>query len=533
MPDDQLFAEDDFARQPPPLPHEAGWRKLFQSLPFGIVFLDASGRIIDANPAAEGILGLARAEMDGRESADPRWRATDSEGRPLPAEQHPAAVALRTGQEVRGVVMGVQHAGRGEQRWIQVDVIPQYHPGEDRPFQVYAVVQDVTEAKRTRDALRQTEARFQVALASPAVTLALCDLELRYTWIHNPHPDFDAEAAVGKRDDEIAPPEVARPWMEFKTRVLESGTPQREVIGVTLSTGRHHYEVLGHPIRGEDGAMKGLSTTSVDVTERAEAEQRASDESERRRVALEAAEVASVAKNQFLAVMSHELRTPLNAIVGFHELLVMELKGPVTGGQREYLDRIKEGAGHLLGIIDEILSLARVEAGTEQLLLERAEIGSLARRTAALLKPKADEKGLIFRIDLPVEPVEITTDVQKVRQIVLNLLSNALRFTDQGEVRLRVYEDDDGFICVEVHDTGVGIAPEHGDWIFEPFTQVDQSTTRRAGGTGLGLSIARRYAWLLGGDLKMRSELGNGSQFTLMLPCGQPEEQHGPPREGS
>lgn len=230
---------------------------------------------------------------------------------------------------------------------------------------------------------------------------------------------------------------------------------------------------------------------------------------------------ASQAKSDFLAVMSHELRTPLNAILGFSNLLIDGITGPISGAQHSQLVRIRASGEHLLSLIDEILSLSRVEAGQEGVYLETADACELARDTAALIEPMAAAKALRLETRIPAGPHLMRTDLTKVRQIVLNLLANAVKFTPAGAVTLAVTAAD-GRVTFEVRDTGIGIASEALGRIFEPFYQVEQAKSRRAPGTGLGLSVTRHLARLLGGDIEVTSEVGSGSAFRVWLPVAAP-----------
>ena len=233
--------------------------------------------------------------------------------------------------------------------------------------------------------------------------------------------------------------------------------------------------------------------------------------------AREAAEAASQAKSQFVAMMSHELRTPLSAIIGYQELLSEGIVGPVTERQREQLGRIRASATHLRDLINQILSLSRIEAGKEDVLLEETDVSLLVRDVILLMEQEARSKGLDLSVAVPDEPVLMETDPGKLRQILLNLVSNAIKFTDEGSVRVTL-ESRPEEIEVSVADTGVGIAPEDREKVFEAFTQVDQSMTRRAGGSGLGLPVSRRLADLLGGGIELESVPGDGSTFRLRLP---------------
>lgn len=233
--------------------------------------------------------------------------------------------------------------------------------------------------------------------------------------------------------------------------------------------------------------------------------------------ARDAAEVADRAKSDFLAVMSHELRTPLNAIVGYAELLHDGVAGPVSDVQREQLERVQLSARHLVELVDDILSFSRLESGTENIRLAPIELAAVTREAGALVEPVATAKGLTFTIDAPNEAANFTSDPSKVRQVLVNLLSNAIKFTDEGGVALRSRAED-GCVVFEVTDSGIGIAPEHQEQVFETFWQVDQSATRKRGGAGLGLSVSRRLARALGGDLSVESAIGRGSRFRFWLP---------------
>jgi PAS domain S-box-containing protein len=230
---------------------------------------------------------------------------------------------------------------------------------------------------------------------------------------------------------------------------------------------------------------------------------------------------ANQAKSDFMAVMSHELRTPLNAIIGYADLFLVGIPIPLPEPFRPQVERIQAAARHLLRLIEEILSFSRLEAGREEVQLAPADAAAIAQEAAALVEPLALERGLGFRVEAPGPGPGLVTDAGRAQQVLVNLLGNAVKFTESGEVVLRVAEEP-GAVVFAVRDTGVGIAPELHERIFDPFWQVDQSVSRRAGGTGLGLSVARQLARLLGGDVAVESAPGEGSTFTLRLPLWPP-----------
>jgi PAS domain S-box-containing protein len=229
---------------------------------------------------------------------------------------------------------------------------------------------------------------------------------------------------------------------------------------------------------------------------------------------------ANAVKSEFLAVMSHELRTPLNAIIGYADLLDAGVAGDLNTRQRDQLGRIRTGSKHLLRLIEEVLLFSRLEAGREEVVWERVDLAALVHEAAVLVEPLAREKRLEFRVDAPAEMPAVTDSV-KVHQIVLNLLSNAVKFSDKGEVAVELTAAG-GVARIEVRDTGIGIAEENLELIFDAFSQVEQAPTRRVGGTGLGLSVTRNLARLMGGDVTVESRIGGGSIFAVLLPLEPP-----------
>jgi len=245
----------------------------------------------------------------------------------------------------------------------------------------------------------------------------------------------------------------------------------------------------------------------TDISHRVEAQRRSEQ-------AAAEAEAANRAKSQFLANMSHELRTPLNAVIGYADILLDDIEDDEQLGD---LQRIRQAGQHLLSLINDVLDMSKIEAGRMEVHLESVDLADLVQEVEMSVVPAARNRGNHLRLIVPDEPVRLYTDARKVRQILLNLASNAVKFTEAGQVVIRLTADTEQ-ACIAVEDTGIGIAPEALDRLFQPFVQVDSSTSRRYGGTGLGLALSRRFAEMLGGAIGATSTPGQGSTFQLSLP---------------
>lgn len=275
----------------------------------------------------------------------------------------------------------------------------------------------------------------------------------------------------------------------------------------------NYYDLVYHPLLSATGSVRGIVAVAVDVTERHNAIL------ERERL-LDSAKAASRAKSDFLAVMSHELRTPLNAIGGHTELIELGIHGPVTADQAKALSRIQQSQRHLLGLVNGVLNYSRVEAGAVHYSIEDVPMDEVLATCEALMAPQAKAKGLDLRYAGCATQVVARGDREKVQQIVLNLISNSVKFTEPGgSITLDCMIREDGSVTVRVTDTGIGIASDQIERVFQPFVQVDVKLTRTQEGTGLGLAISRDLAHGMGGDLTAESILQVGSKFMLSLPA--------------
>ena len=306
--------------------------------------------------------------------------------------------------------------------------------------------------------------------------------------------------------------------------LLEPGRPSAPAIEVEIgSTPRRYYDMRTSPIYDRQHRPTGQLVVLRDVTERKRLELELYQ-------AKEAAEAASRAKSTFLANMSHELRTPLTAILGYSELLQMQIQNPRNGDISGDISRIQAAGTHLLALISDILDLSKIEAGKLELLLETFEVPAMIGRVAATVRPLIERNANTLEIRCPEEIGCMHADVTRVQQILFNLLSNAAKFTDHGQITLtarRIVDDQDSeWFIFDVVDTGIGMTADQVQNLFKEFIQADPSTSRKYGGTGLGLALSGRFCRMMQGNISVISRVGQGSTFTVQLPSvvdGSPE----------
>ena len=430
--------------------------------------------------------------------------------------------------------------------------------------------EQIEAADRSAAALGASDARYRALLSSIdagfCVIAVLVDDAQRpvdYQFLET-NPAFVRQGGfgdpVGRRMSEIAP-SGHEFWYATYGRVAATGEPAR-LTHDAPALGRV-YDVFAY--RVDDPAQRHVAVLFTDVTAAhgaARERERLLAESERARAEAEAArsaaEAAARAKAEFLATMSHEIRTPINAIVGYTQLLELGIPDPATPAQQQQLTRVTASAQHLLGLVNDVLDVAKIDAGELRVAREHAATGPAVAAALALVRPLSGERGVRLvggRAGDPGHPddpagVPYVGDEARVRQILVNLLSNAVKFTPAGgtvavavgtagEAPLAVRVEGAGpWAYVRVADTGVGIPPAQQAAVFEPFVQVEAGHTRAVGGTGLGLTISRRLARLMGGDLTLESAPGVGSTFTLWLPAtgiaaaGGPEAAESPAARG-
>jgi len=489
-------------------------RTLIDNVPSGIYVKDTESRFLVANPAVARLIGVRSSEeLLGKTDFDffpkelaQRYRddeiAVMQSGKPMIGSEEPC----RTPE--------------GRELWLLTTKAPL----RDRTGAVVGMVgmgHDITSRREMEDVLAQERNILRTLIDHIPDLMYVKDAQNRFMVANSSVARLmgakTPDELLGKNDFDFYPQDLATAFYEDEQNLIRSGQPllNHEEVATDPQGNRVWLLTTKVPLRDRNGQVAGIVGIGRDITRRRE------DEAELLR-AKEAAEVASRTKSEFLANMSHEIRTPLNGIVGMTDLA---LETTLTSEQREYMSTVKSSADILLTVINDILDFSKIEAGKIDLEMEDFNLRDCIENVLKTLSIRADEKGLELLCEIaPEVPEVVRGDSTRLRQIILNLVGNAIKFTSEGEVgvkiRLESADADDHVFHFIVSDTGIGIPPEKQEAIFQPFSQADASTTRKYGGTGLGLTISTRLVGMMGGKIWVESNVGSGAHFHFTIRLG-------------
>ncbi len=480
--------------------------RIWEENPDALVAVSAEGGVLHWNRAAEQIFGYSAEDALGKplvELTVPADRADEAHRR--------LAEAIETGPAVYEALRR-----RKDGTLVHISVSTKAVRDRDGALQYFLhSKKDVTHLKVQRDAMA-VEARFGTLLESTPDAIVMVNVTGRVVMVNS-----QAERMFGRaRTDLLGKPvEALLPnrfrsahhghrgafFAQPRTRSMGAGL---DLFGLRNNGEEFPVEISLSPIETDEGTM--VMSAIRDVTDRKRLEQALREKN----VELEK---AASAKDHFLASMSHELRTPLNAIIGFTGTLLMKLPGPLNAEQEKHLQTVRTSGKHLLSLINDLLDLARLGAGRADFKIESVDCRSVLEEVLPSLRHEAENKGLSFLLLVPDLPVILNTDRRALSQIVINLVGNAVKFTDRGSVVVSLERGTKEAISISVKDTGPGIAPRDQARLFEAFSRGESAGRHDIIGTGLGLHLSRKLAVGLGGNVAFSTEPGAGSVFTLTL----------------
>ena len=474
----------------------------YATTPVGLCLLDTNLRYVRINPVLATIDGLPVTDHLGK---TPREILPDLADTLEPVLRQ----VIETGEAITNLeITGTTPAAPDEIRhWIA-----SYYPVGDG---VGAVVTEVTDLKRTQQALVKNESLFRLTLDQSNIMVFTQNLDLVYQWVYNPLWGFKPTDMLHKTDQELFPNTNIHQLTEIKQQVLSSGAPQSLQFRLQQEGGDRYFNLKLEPLMDLEGNLSGIAGVAYEVTDEKQIALALS-------YANDQAQAANQAKSRFLATMSHELRTPLNAILGMTENLQEGIFGDLTERQFYALATIEQSSTHLLNLINDILDIAKVEAGQLEPNWAVVSVQNLCRRSLDLVTQQAQKKQITLTLDLPADIPDLWGDARRLHQVLVNLLDNAVKFTPEGgQVTLAAHSEGD-WVSLSVTDTGIGIAAADIPNLFQPFTQVESDLRRQYEGTGLGLALVKQLVELHNGEIRYTSTVNAGSCFTVALPIQSP-----------
>lgn len=494
---------------------------ILNSMGEGVFGLNDKKKIAFVNPAGESMVGFKAKELVGQ-LIENLFRLTKVNGSPLQKRESPIYSVFNEGKR-----LSVNHEllwrKDGSKIHVEFTCVPIRRKNIIEG--VVLVFRDITHRIQAKEAVKETQRRLRAIIDNAISVIYLKDLDGKYLVINKQFLELfrlEEKNVIGKTDFDIFPREFAETFRQNDLKVIAKKEPIIYEEVAPLPDGTHTYISVKFPLYDVNDKMYATCGISTDITERKHAEdqlisflRKLEQANEELKKARKEAEEASIAKSTFLANMSHEIRTPLNGVIGMTSLL---MNTDLNEKQAKYVNRINLSGKVLLALINDILDVSKIEAGELKLEAIPCHLNQLVKELSDLLQPKAEEKGLELIIRYaPNTPTNIIGDPTRIRQVITNLVTNAIKFTNQGFVFINISSikqtEKEALLRFEIQDTGIGIPSEKKEHVFEKFSQADVSTTRKFGGTGLGLAICSQLVEIMHGKIGCISEANKGSTF--------------------
>ena len=522
---------------------------IVEFLPDATFVLDQDKKIIAWNHACETLTGVTKTSLLGQDDyahAEPffgekRPILIDLLDLPVPEVEATYKYVKRQGDKIYAEsFIPAFNDGRGAHLWGVASPLYDQH---GRRCGAIESVRDISEQKQMEETLRASELKYRELVMLANSIILRWSRDGRITFLNEFGRRFfgySEEEIIGQELVGTIVPPIERSGRDLRHLMREiRKDPHRFERNINENLRRNGQRAwidwTNKVVLDHNGQIKEILSIGSDITTRVQAEehirrlnddlqkhaqvleQRVAERTAELVIAKERAESADRLKSAFLATMSHELRTPLNSIIGFTGIMLQELAGPLNPEQKKQLGMVQTSSRHLLSLINDVLDISKIEAGQLELAVSAFELSQSIEKMVKIVSPLVEKKGIDLIVDLPGGEDTLITDQRRVEQIILNLLNNALKFTEKGHVRIFCRPENDHF-RLSVADTGIGIQAEEIPGLFQPFHQIDTGLSRKHEGTGLGLSICKKLLDIMGGTIEVKSQYGQGSTFSIRLP---------------